>query len=128
MIARLLLWLLKSKRLSKDDRLLLTRHLLTTVSGVPLHGILMIDGGGNLLIRGVKPEAEQLITLRQHADALQSNLAWKLIREQVLYQAISLGAFEGTDVDQILFSRAGVWFGQKEKEWVDLLAGTATDA
>lgn len=88
----------------------------------------MIDGGGNLLIRGVKPEPEQLITLRQHADALRDNQAWKLIREQVLYQAVSMGAFEGTDIDTILFSRAGVWYGQKEKEWVDLLAGTATDA
>lgn len=128
MFAWLVTWLLKNKRLSKDDRLLLTRHLLTTLSGVPLHGILTIDGGGNLLIRGVKPEPELLISLRSQADALQHNQAWKLIREQVLYQAVALGAFEGTNVDQILFSRAGVWFGQKEKEWVELLAGTATDA
>ncbi len=127
MLARLFLWLLKNKRISKEDRLLLTRQRLTTLSGVPLHGILPIDGGGNLLIRGVKPEPEMLISLRSQADALQHNQAWKLIREQVLYQTVALGAFEG-NLDQILFSRAGVWFGQKEKEWIDLLAGTATDA
>lgn len=128
MFARFVVWLLKNKRISKDDRLLLTQQLLTTLSGVPLHGILTIDGGGNLLIRGVKPEPEMLISLRSQADALQHNQVWKLIREQVLYQAVSLGTFEGTNIDQILFSRAGVWYGQKEKEWVDLLAGTATDA
>lgn len=128
MFARFVTWLLKHKRLSKKDRLLLTQQLLTTLSGVPLHGILTIDGGGNLLIRGVKPEPEMLISLRSQADALQHNHAWKLIREQVVYQAVSMGAFTGTDIDSILFSRAGVWFGQKEKEWVELLAGTATDA
>lgn len=129
MLVRLVAWFLREKRLSNRDRLLLTGTVLNSLGGIPLHGIITLDGETNrLLIRGVPLSSDQLISLSESANALLKNQAWKLIHEHVLYQAVSVGALEGTDVEQVLFSRAGVWFGQKEKEWTELLAGTATDA
>lgn len=128
MLLRLVIWFLKRKKISKEDRMLLTATVLNRVGGIPLHGIISLDGEGNLLIRGAKQTPESLISLRESADALQNNQAWKLIHEHVLYQAVSVGALEGVDMDQVLFSRAGIWFAQREQEWASLLAGTATDA
>ncbi len=128
MFAKLVIWFLKHRNLSKEDRMLFTGYLVAKLGGLPIHGILTIDGEGKLLVRGAQLAPEQLMSLRESADALLNNQAWKLIHEQVLYQAVSTGTFEGQNLEQVLFSRAGVWFGQEERKWFEMLAGTATDA
>lgn len=125
---RIFLWLLKRKNLSKEDRLLLTGHMLSTIGSLPLHGILTIDGEGRPLIKGVPLDSEKAIKLREDADTLLNNHAWQLVREQALYGAVSMGSLEAQTLDQVLFSRAAIWFSQQQETLLKKLAGTAPSA
>lgn len=125
MIARLVAWALRHAKLSQEDRMLLTNQLLSTVGGLPLHATLTVDEAGRLLIRGVPLEYEQAVILRESANNILRSPSWKLVKEQVLYEAISKGVHEALNNDQVLFGKAAIWFGQQQENMLKILAQDA---
>lgn len=121
MLSRLVLWAINNARFSKEDRALFTGSLLRRFGAVDLGGILTIDGG-RVSIRGVPMSQEQTIAVRESALAMETSIARKFVREQVLTEAVNIGFVSAQDMDQVLFARAAVWFGTKEEEWYDRLA------
>lgn len=128
MIARFASWALRHARLSQEDRMLLTNQLLSTVGALPLHATFTVDEAGKLLMRGVPLEYEQAVVLRESANNILHSTAWKMVREQVLYEAISKGVHEALNNDQVLFSKAAIWFQQQQENTLKVLAQDAGNA
>lgn len=121
MLAKFVLWAIHNARFSPEERALFTGSLLRKFGAVDLGGILSIDGG-KILIKGVPMSMEQTIALRESAIAMGNSVAWKMVREQVLTEAVNIGFTSAQDIDQVLFARAAVWFGTKEQEWYERLS------
>ena len=73
-------------------------------------------------MRGVPLEYEQAVVLRESANNILHSTAWKMVREQVLYEAISKGVHEALNNDQVLFSKAAIWFQQQQENTLKVLA------
>lgn len=125
MLARLTVWLLKHSRVSQEDKILLTNQLLSTVGALPLHATFTVDETGKLLIRGRPLEYEQAVALRESASNILNSNAWQLVKEQVLYEAISKGVHEALNTDQVLFAKAAIWFCEQQDKTLKVLAQDA---
>lgn len=113
---------LKSADLSIEDRALLTTLILDKVGALPLQDLVLIHEGGTLSINGKQIDGETARNLQQSAKAALRNSAMNLIRQQVLFTAITIGVHKLERVDQSFFARAAIWFGQQEELYLKLLA------
>lgn len=121
MLVRLICWLFSRKNLSARDRSVLTNTILNSLGALPLHATITVDEG-KIFIRGVPLNGEKAIAIRTSARAALDNLALNAIHEQVLYEAVSIGLLQGQTLEQVNFAKAGIWFGQKERELLKMLA------
>jgi len=122
---KLIEWLLK-RDLSWETRSKLTSLVLISVDALPVKDIISVDDDGSLLVGGRKMEIEQAIHLRESARAMLGNTAYKVIRDQVAYQAITLGFHKAETERQILFGKAAIWYGQQEEVLLKLLSADGT--
>lgn len=122
MLAKLVLWAVNNARFSQEDRALFTGSLLHKFGAVDLHGIFSV-GEGKILVRGTPLSHEQVISVRESAIAMKNSVARKLVREQVLSEAMNIGFTTAKNFEQTEFARAAVWFGTREEELYMLLAG-----
>lgn len=121
MLVRLVSFLLK-KKLSQEERIYLTNQLLSTVGALPLHATFTVDEAGKLLMNGSLVEYERAVVLRESAQNLLNSPTWKLVKEQVLYQAISKGVHEALNNDQVLFGKSAIWYNQQLDDMLKTLA------
>lgn len=121
MLVKLIKWLLK--RVDNSHRHELFTHVLEATDALPLHGIIVVDDAGKLLIRGKTLDYEQALLLRESAKAVLNSPAWKLVHEQALYLGVSEGFLKAQSEKHVLFGQAAVWFGQQEKDILAILAG-----
>lgn len=126
-VLKLAVYLLKRSTLSQEDRALLTYCVLDKLNAIPLSDIISINEQGVLLVNGHSVEKEVLVNLRNSARILLTSPAYKLIRDQVVYAAFSYGTHTATTIEQMNFSKAAIWWGQKEDEYLRTLAGLETD-
>ncbi len=124
-MVRLLLWLLDLCAKSEKDRLLLTTRILRTAGALPVHSIITADEAGALLIRGRPVDKDQALLLRESAAAVLKSPAYQIIREEVLYMAVSEGVHKGITTDQLQFSKSAIWFGEQELRLLKTFAGDA---
>lgn len=113
---------LKSADLTLEDRALLTTLILDKVGALPLRDLVVLNDGGSLIINGKPIDAETAKNLQTSAKAALRNQALRLIRDQVIFTAITIGVHKLEKVDQSFFARAAIWFGQQEQEYLELLA------
>lgn len=66
---------------------------------------------------------ETAARLRESARAAKSNFSLAFIHEQVLYAAIVHGVHKLETPEQSYFSRAAIWWGQQEQQFIAELAG-----
>jgi len=114
MFVRLLCWLSKSAKVSQEDRMRITNTLLSTVGALPIHATFTVDESNRLLIRGVPLDYEKATVLRENAATVLHSQVWNLVREQVLYEAVSKGIHEALNSDQVLFAKAAIWFCEQQ--------------
>lgn len=97
--------------------------LIARTGALPLHRILTTDAGGKLHVRGRPLSTEEQFKLREQAEAIRDSAAWKLLRENVLYEAVSKGVHEALNTDQLHFSKAAIWHLQQFDQLLETLAG-----
>lgn len=124
-MVRFVCWLLKHASLSPLKRMMLLNAVLSTVGSLPIHSIITVDDTGKLCIHGKPLEYEYAVMLRESAANVLKSPAYGLVREQVLYQAVSKGVHEALNHDQILFAKAAIWYGQQELDLLKVLAQEA---
>lgn len=122
-MVKLLLWLLDKCAISAKDRLLLTSRLLHTAGALPVHSIITTDDAGSLLIKGKPVDKDQALLLRESAQGVLRSPAYQIIREEVLYMAVTEGVHKGLTIDQLQFSKSAIWFGEQEVRLLQLFAG-----
>lgn len=118
----LLTYLLK-RDLSEKMKLKLSTLLLENFHALPFRDIITVNEKGVLLVSGRQLDIEQTISLRESASGALQSVALKLINDQVLFNAVSLGVHKVERPEQMMFSRAAIWWGQQQHELLKLLAG-----
>lgn len=111
----------KNKKLSQEDRSLVITTLLESVNALPITDIISYDLTGTVRINGKELTSEQIIMLRDGARALQANWTYKVIKDQIAYEAIKMGVHKSTTIDMLIFSKAALWHAEQEKRLLDSL-------
>lgn len=116
--------------LTDEDRNLITGVLLDAVGALPLRDILYTDENSMELVVNGKPVDDMQIArnLRDSAKAALSNRAFNLIKEQVAYEAASQAARQVKTIQDLIFMRAALWWGEQVDQKLRLLAQQTQDA
>lgn len=120
---KLLLKLLKSKKINSEERSLILIFLLEKVNTLPIKDILTYELDGTIKVNDKNLSLEQAISLRESAVALQANQCYRLIKEQIAYEAIKIGIHMGNTLEQIIFPKAALWIQAQEIELIAKLSG-----
>lgn len=116
------IFLFKHANLSLADRVLLTTIVLDKLEALPLRDIILINEKGQLIVNGRSLDVNIARKLKLSAKAIRDSYAFKFIQEQVLYEATKLGVHQAHTPDQMIFSKAAIWWGQQEHGFLKLLA------
>lgn len=114
------------QNLSQELRLKLMSSILDNLQALPFRDIISVDDKGSLLVNGRKLDIEQTIQLRESATSALQSTALKLVTDQVLFNAVTLGVHKVERPEQMIFSRAAIWWGQQQHELLKLLSGNVT--
>lgn len=118
---RVIAWML-SRNLSLQERNLLTNAALDRLYALPFHDIITIGQDGKALVRGEPLSYEQALLMHDSAKATLDSPVRKLVREQVAFLAVTIGVHKQTIPEDIIFSKAALWWGQREQELLEILA------
>lgn len=121
LIVRLTLRLLRSKRLTGENRGRVIAALLNNLKAIPIRDVISFDTQGTLSIQGRQLELEQAMVFRDSVKALRDSYARNLIHEQLTYEAIKLGVYTGINTEMIEFSKAALWILQEENKLIEQL-------
>jgi hypothetical protein len=122
-IAKFSAWLLRHKDLSVESKNIIASAMIENLHALPIRSIISFDEQGTVLINGEQLDIERAKLLRESASAGVRSTARKLIRDQLLYEALKKGVGEGFTPDQILFSKAIIWWYEQEDYLYRQLSG-----
>lgn len=117
------MWLLKNKDLSPSHRALILNHLLEDVQALPIKDTFTYDLEGTIKVNGKSLDKEQVMLLRDGAVSLGNNWTYRLIKDQILYEAIKMGVHSSLSMEMILMSKAAIWIQEQEKKIIASLGG-----
>lgn len=123
LVTKLVLWALKS-RITGENKTRLITALLNNINAVPIRDVIKHSRKG-IIVNGQILETDQGIAFLQGVTALADSKARKLIRDQILYEAIKLGVNQGDNPDKIMFAKAAIWCLEEEER---LIANLTNDA
>lgn len=122
MLTKILIKLLKSKISLKDKELILNT-LLERINALPIRDLIIFDVAGTLKINDRTLDIDQAIVFKETVLALKNNSAYKIIKEQIAFEAIKIGIHKGNTLDQIMFSKAALWIQAEEIRLITQLSG-----
>lgn len=113
---------LSKRDLTLEQRNELTRYILKSLDAFPLHCMIGEDKvTGEILINGNRVDIEKAKQLHEAAKSALNNKALKLVNEQVLYEAISMGVHTVNNPLELLFARAAMWYGEQQRKHLEIL-------
>ena len=113
--------LLKNADLDIKDRIVLTNTLIDKLQ-IPYKDIIKVEEDGRLTINDMNLDFESMKNLHEGAKHLLASKVRQLVRDQVMFRAVSLGVHKGNTNEEIYFSKAAIWNLQQEEELIKLLA------
>lgn len=122
MLVRIVTYLLRHKTLSITERIQLTNVLLDKLAVIPTGDILVTGAEGRLVLQGKPIDIDTAKVLRDNAKTILQSPARNIVRDQVAFQAITLGVHCGETPEQIMFSKAALWWYQQEDVLLKALA------
>lgn len=120
---RIAVWLLNKSSLSLNNRSVLTAAIVEKNNGVPLRDIITINEEGILLVNGSSLDFDNAMRLRMSAQSVLNQPMYKFVRDQVYYQAITLGVHKAETPDQMYFARSAIWWMQQQEALLRSVAG-----
>lgn len=127
LVLRAVLFVLRSRRFTNEQRQIFTASLLDRIGALPLRARIRVDETGKVFVGGKPLNLDTAKTLRETAKAMLRNYARRQVREQVLFMAVHKGVFENESPEQGLFAKAALWFAQEEDKLYLELAGAEQD-
>lgn len=120
---KILLWILKNRKISTNSRLLITNYLLESINALPIKEIITYNLEGTVRINGKELTPEQAIQFKEGAVALENNGTYRVIKDQIAYEAIKMGIHSSLSMEMILMSKSALWLQEQEKKIISDLAG-----
>ena len=117
-------WLFR-RPLTIEEANILTTLVLKELGALPYKDIIKNDEG-ELLINDIPVDIEKARQLRESATVALNNAALILVRDQVAYTADLESTHKAQSFQQVLWGRIGIWWFQREKEYLELLAQKET--
>lgn len=124
---RLLLRLLKNQRLNNESRSLILNFFLESIQVLPIRDTITFDDMGTVKINSKFLTLEKALQLREGAVNLQKNWTYRLIKDQVAYNAIKMGVHSSLTFEQLILSKASLWVAQQEALLIESLAGETVE-
>ncbi len=90
---------------------------------LPIRDCLEFDLDGSIKVQGKELNLEKLVQLREGANSLSHNWTYRLLKEQLAFEAIKIGIHSSQTTEQLLFSKAVLWIQQREIELITKLSG-----
>jgi len=112
---------LEKEKLSREQRVLLLNHFNKQINAFPIEDCIIITTNGGILANGKELTLEHREAFLQGAKSLQSNAAFNLIADQVVYQAMKKGLHDSTDFDQTYFSKVALYFFDLFKKYLQTI-------
>ncbi len=109
---------LENNELSQQEQIRLLGILSKQINAFPLQEVIVTNEMGATLANGQEMSIEELVKFRQGISALQSNWAFQLLGDQILYEAIKWGVHNGDTTDRIMFSKTAIWFITKFRQYI----------
>jgi len=106
--------------LTQEERILLFNHLNKSLNTFPINDVIVFRKDGALLYNGVEMTLEQVQNFKQSVASIKDNPAFRIICDQVLFKAIQTGIHLGLSTDQIIFSKAAIYFITQFREQVEM--------
>ena len=122
LIARLTIAVLKCKRLTGEDKAMVTSALIDNIHAIPIRSVISYSQEGRLIINGREMPIDHIVPFVEGCQALRDSVQRKVIRDQILYNANEIGIAEGLTPDMILFSKAAIWVVREQDRLIDELA------
>lgn len=112
---KIVLAVLKNAAFDPEDISLCTVALMDTLRMIPLQDTISTDEHGQLFLRG-KLIKDTAVAKRiiEDAKAMQKNIARKIVREKIEYEATCIGMRKAKSIWDIIFGQAALWFAQEE--------------
>jgi len=123
LITKLVLWSLKSKKITGDNKTKITNLLLENIGTLPTQRLITFDQYGTLLLNGKHLELEQIMRFKQGAMALQDNEVRKVLHQSLKAMAVEMGVHNGLTPETIMFSKAWLYAIQEEDKLIAQLMG-----
>jgi hypothetical protein len=114
---------LNKSDLSAVDRSLLISAVLNKVAAIPLRDIIVLNEQGTLFVNGREVKDAELMSLRESADSLLHNKAFRLIREQAVYATFVQAAHRSGNIEELIFGKAALFWGNLEDAYIKMLLG-----
>lgn len=109
---------LDKNTLTEDEHIRLLSILTRSINAFPIDDIIKLHPDGSTLINGQKLTLEETVNFRQGISALRDNFAFKVLGDQILYEAVKWGVHTGDTKERIIFSKTAIWFISKFKEFI----------
>ncbi len=124
---KFLLKLFQSQKLKPQNRVLILNALLKHLNALPIADLIQFDLNGTVKINGKDLSTEQVISLRESAVNIQKNWFYKVLKEQLAYEAIKIGIYSAQTTEQLVFSKAILWIQARENELITKLSGQSDE-
>lgn len=120
----------KIERFEPEDVALCTTSLLDKLRALPLQDTIVIEPDtGRMFVRGrLVKSADVQKKIIADAKAMRRNLARKLVREKVEFEATAIGMRRATNLWDIVFGQAALWFAQQEDELYIRIVGRVPES
>lgn len=120
-LTKLIIFLLKKTNLSLKDKSEILSHLLEKIGMFPTRSIINVENG-QVYLKGKPATTEEILALKESANALLDNFSRKFVKDQMAFIALNLGIQKSTSLEQILFNKAALWIENEEDELYRKLA------
>ena len=110
---------LENNKLEGEEKTRLISALIGNLNAFPMDEIIKIDHNGSVLANGQELTLEQTVIFRQGVSAIRDSWTFKLIADQIMFEAIKTGVHKGLTTESIMFSKTAIWFIVLFREYLD---------
>lgn len=126
LVVKLVARLLRSSDLSTEERSLLTATLLDRLNALPASAILKKDTDGTLMVNGKRISPKMAVAINSSAKRVLNERSFKLVNEQIRFESVNIGIYQGLTPDQNLFAKAALWEIGEHIKALQELSGSET--
>lgn len=111
--------ILENSTISKAQHMEILGLCLKEIGYFPIQDSISKHMDGSLLYNGRNMTMEAVVQFRSHLHSLKDNIAFKLISDQVIFDAIKEGVHKSDTVEKIMFSKSAIYIITKLREYIE---------